>query len=214
MPGLFGRYPQIFPNRNSTLYKEPERFTSSEARQRRLFAELAQQRKALEARAPRLSPANISHLQRLKEFETKFGAALDERRRRVERAAKRNPSIVRSPSYIAAMSKLLQLERRRNDLLERAAAERRKKGREARAVDSRFYNPDRMARMWPRTDFGTDAWLKWNVKGALRQVVRNPFLALPCVDRMVRREVMFAKKKAGKGYRKPHRRGPLSNIGC
>lgn len=213
MPGLFAKYPGIFPSKNHNLYKEPERFTSSEARQRRLFAELSRQRKELEAQPTRLSPANKFHLNRLKEFEAKFSARIEFERKRVEHAVRRDPSIVRSLSYKAAMSRLLQLQQRRSALLQRASEERRKRLQE-RSVDSRYWNPWSEVRYYPRTVFGTDAWTRLGPGDAFRRVVKSALLSLPCLDRSVRRQVMFAKKKAGKGYRVKHRRGPLSAIGC
>lgn len=214
MPTLFQKYPKIFPKRdNQNLYKEPERFTSSEARQRRLFAELSRQRKELEVKSTRLSPANKFHLNKLKEFEVKFGARIEYERKRADAAVRRNPSIVRSLSYKAAMSRLLQLQQRRAALLQRAAEERRAR-LQARAVDSRSWNPDPVVRSYPRTKFGTDAWVQLAPGVRFKQMVRSAMLSLPCLDRMARREVMFAKKKAGRGYRVKHRKGPLSAIGC
>lgn len=45
-------------------------------------------------------------------------------------------------------------------------------------------------------------------------VFGNPASALPCVDRRVKREVMFAKKKAGRAYRTRKRRSPYSSYRC
>lgn len=42
----------------------------------------------------------------------------------------------------------------------------------------------------------------------------NPTVAIPCIQRHARREVMFAKKLAGKGYRTPHHRNPNSGVPC
>lgn len=40
------------------------------------------------------------------------------------------------------------------------------------------------------------------------------YSVIPCIERHVRREVMFAKKKAGRGYRTPKRRTWASGVPC
>lgn len=71
----------------------------------------------------------------------------------------------------------------------------------------------------PRTIYGTEAWIgipfpkSWTRTGTVPRFVSKT-ISLPCVERSVRREVMFAKKKAGKGYRVRHRRHPFSEIWC
>lgn len=194
-------------------YKIPERLTPSEIRQRRLFSDFQRMRKELEDQPSRLSPANKTHVTRLKEFEAKFGAEIESRRARVEQAAKRDPSIVRSRTYQAALSKLLQLQQRRSALLQRAAAERRTQARnKATAVDRRLYNPTKSQS--PRTIYGTEAWVKQSADAVTRRLFVNPFLAIPCVQRAVRREVIFAKGHGGKGHKGKRRFSVLSHIGC
>lgn len=195
-------------------YKEPERLTADEARQRRFFAELSKQRKALEAEPARLSPANKFHLNRLKEFEVKFGAELDARRKRMDEVNRTNvSSYPKSLALKTARSRLFQLEQRRSALLQAAAAERRANVFKKSFFDRRMWSPYLMS---PKTVFGTDAWIKHGNKSgqSSRRLFRNPLLSLPCVDRLTRREVMFAHRHAGRAYRKPHKFNPLSLIGC
>lgn len=75
-----------------------------------------------------------------------------------------------------------------------------------RASDRRRYHPAGQ-NAWPSNVFGAAALLK---KTTPPKFVTS---ALPCVDRKVRREVMFAKKKAGRSYKKK-RRTWRSNIHC
>lgn len=46
------------------------------------------------------------------------------------------------------------------------------------------------------------------------QVFRNPTAVIPCIQRKSRREVMFAKGKAGRGYKVKHRRNIFSGVPC
>lgn len=46
------------------------------------------------------------------------------------------------------------------------------------------------------------------------QAFKRPDAYLPCIARKTRREVMFAKRKAGKGYKVRKRRNWLSDIPC
>lgn len=202
MPGWFTSrfYPGI-------SYKTLERLSPEEARQRRLFAELGRQRKELEVRSARLSPANEFHRKKLEEFESKLKNALEARRRNVER--------IRSKGDFRRLKTarllLLQLTQRRDALRQRAELERRASLQQASAVNRRSYLP-RGFSVNPRTVFGTEAWTA--VSQGSRRYFKSPLLAIPCVDRLVRREVMFAKKHAGRAYRVPHKHNPFSHIGC
>lgn len=207
--GLFSQY--------RYLYKEPERLSPEEARQRRLTSVLERERERLRVENVRLSPANVSHINRLKEFQVKFGAELEARRARMLEVKRSNVnSYPKSSALRAARSRLSQLEQRQSALLQAAAAERRRKSMFASAFDRRLFQFDPFAKFSGRTVFGTDAWMKHRVdrKGVARRVFRSPAISLPCIDRMIRREVMFANKHAGRAYRKPHKFNPLSLIGC
>lgn len=77
-----------------------------------------------------------------------------------------------------------------------------------RASDRRRFHPA-----------GQNAWPS-SVYGAAAQLLKNTTppkfstSSLPCVDRQIRRSVMFAKKKAGTAYHKKKRRTWRSNIHC
>lgn len=191
------------------LYKEPERFTAAEARERRLAAAIDKSRKELEARAAPLSPANKVHLNRLKEFQRKFDAELEARRREVERLAKLEPSMENSRLLKAAISGHFQLKSQQAELLERVARARRANAIQAAAADRRLF---RFGDLTPRSIFGTIAYS--SVDAFSKRSFLSPLLTVPCIQRTVRREVMFAKGHGGKGHKGTRRYNPLSYIGC
>lgn len=172
---------------------------------------VSRQRKALEARREPLSQANKFHLTQLQEFEVKFNKELEARRQRVHQHV--DNGTLRTAAGQAARSRFFQLLKQRTVLQERADAERRRS--KFTSIQKPFvdrslfnYNPVRDI----RTVFGTTAYLK--AVSTPQRYFRSPTLVVPCLDRMVRKEVMFAKGHAGKGHRTRKRRGPLSSIGC
>lgn len=200
---------------NKYKYKEPERLTPSETRERRLFSELERQRRLLEAKPAPLSQVNKSYLSQLKEFQLKFGAELEARRKRVSELAiqqKRNPSSMRSLALKAAISRYFQLHQRQLLLMQRAAQRKRASELQKSFVDRRLFSFDVPGD--PRTIFNTKAWMHRIGTKSSRRMFKNPTIAIPCIQRAVRREVMFANRKAGVGYRKKHKFNPLSMIGC
>lgn len=54
----------------------------------------------------------------------------------------------------------------------------------------------------------------WKVHAGWVPRFVNPNAVVPCIQRHVRREIMFAKKKAGRGYRVKHRRNAFSGVPC
>lgn len=76
--------------------------------------------------------------------------------------------------------------------------------------DGRRYSPSG-SRRWPSTLSGSPAPL---VIGSRWLPVFASSMVIPCVERRVRREVLFARKKAGRGYRTRKRRNVWSTIGC
>lgn len=204
--GIFG---------NKYTYKITERLTPSEARERRLVSLLQKERQALEVRVAPLSPANKFHLNKLKEFENKFGAELEARRKRALELQSLERSEYEAARNKRAISRLFQLQQRRAALLQNAAAERRANSVKKSFVDRRFYDPTRDDRSpRPKTVFGTTSWLKVSLGPVARRQHRNPTISLPCIDRLVRREVMFAHRHAGHGHRGKRKFNPLSLIGC
>lgn len=196
-------------------YLEPERLTVDQARQRRVLSELSKQRKALEADSLRLSPANKFHLNRLKDFESKFSGELEARARHVDRLRKRladdpdNRSVVRA--HRVAMFGLFQLRQRRSALLQRAASEKRRNALRGASMSANrnFFSPYLLN---PRTVHGTEARVVTSATS--RRMFHNPLLAFPCVQRLVRKEVLFARGHGGRGHRGKRRFNPLSHIGC
>lgn len=85
-----------------------------------------------------------------------------------------------------------------------------------RSDDRRRSSPSAGSDRWPSTINGSAAQLQVSNlinRGSWLPVFSSVY-ALPCVDRHVRRGVMFAKKKAGKGYRRRKRRNPYSGVQC
>lgn len=200
MPGWF----------TGRLYKEPERFTPAEARERRLTAALEKHQKALEARTAPLSPANKVHLQRLKEFQSKFASEFEARRREVERLKKAEPSMENSRRLSAAISGYFQLKKKQTQLLERVSQTRRATSFQAIAADRRFFQFDDSFN--PRNIFGNIA--KTSLDAVSRRQFSSPLLTVPCIQRAIRKEVMFAKGHGGKGHKGTRRYNPMSAIGC
>lgn len=203
------------------LYSEPERFDRYEASavRRRVERELERVR-AIEGRRTTLSPANQSHLKILQDFiNEKSKAQID-----VERAKARAiaaPSARNLRDHKTAISRLLNLAQRVERLREITVSQRggltssegsKRGSNQGRAKpsggDRREFNFNSPT---IRTIFGTAALIN---EIAHKPKFTTPNLVIPCIQRVVRREVMFATRKAGRGYRKPHRFGPSSLIGC
>lgn len=198
---------------HNITYYTPERLTSDQARLRRHQSLITNQRKFLEADPASLSPANLFHLKRLQDFESKIGSELDARVRTARKLAEERPSIVKSPNYRSAMSSLSKLLQHRNVLQKNASTEKRYNDSKARAeaYDSRSWfagAPEDRA----RTRYGTRLWYRVDARG--KRYAKSPHIALPCISRVIRREVMFAQKRAGKGYRSKKRFNVFSLIGC
>lgn len=194
------------------IYSMPERLTADEARRRRVASTLTKYRKALEARPRSLSPANKFHLLKLKEFEQKFSSEIEARKRHVDRLLKSDPS-VKSAATKAAMFGYFQLATNRSRLVQKATQERRRNALfgQAIAANRSYFHPAGRERN-PRTVYGTEARTK--LSRTSRRSFRFPYIAFPCIQRSVRREVMFARGKGGRGYRVPHAFNFLSAIGC
>lgn len=191
-------------------YKTPERFTAAEARERRLAASLDRVRKELEERSAPLSLANKVHLDRLKEFQRNFQATLEARRKEVERLRKLPPSTDSSLRLTAAMSGLFQLKARQAALLQAVSRQKRLNVLQASAADRRYFQFGDSFN--PRTIFNTIA--RSSTDAVSRRSFTSPLLTVPCIQRAVRREVMFAKGHGGKGHKGSRRYNPLSAIGC
>jgi hypothetical protein len=72
---------------------------------------------------------------------------------------------------------------------------------------------DKRSKAWPSTVWGNNA--QTDVNNRWVPVFRAPGLVLPCIERQVRREVLFARRRAGRGGAKFPRRkrpGPWSSM--
>ena len=125
------------------------------------------------------------------------------------------------------MRRSAQLQRSLFLTLERERSQRTKlseegwKKAQAAASDRRRFHPQRQDFDYAAsTRFGTIAhtvlskayYPKMWAKDLPRYL--NPTVAIPCIQRHARREVLFAKKLAGKGYRSPHHRNNNSGVPC
>lgn len=195
------RFP-IYPINTTTL----ERFNSSEARVRRL----AQYRKRLEVKTKPLSPANDFHLSKLKDFEVKINKELEARRR--ELYEHQDKGTIRDPAGVKARLRFFQLLQQKSALQQAAAnAKRASNTKQTLVVNRRSFFPFPTT-FNARTLFGTDAHV-WRSRTD-RPQYRSAGIVVPCIQRAVRRQVMFALGHGGRGHRVRHRFGPQSMIGC
>lgn len=120
----------------------------------------------------------------------------------------------------AKRSAFLTTLNRERDLRRRLSEEGWKKAKAA-ASDRRQFHPQRGDfDFQASTKYGTVAdtvlrkfyYPKMWAKDLPRYL--NPTIAIPCIQRHARREVMFAKKLAGKGYKTPHNRNNNSGVPC
>lgn len=82
----------------------------------------------------------------------------------------------------------------------------------AAASDMRQYNPT--GKDFALNRSGTVARLAARLQGLYFPHFKHLSTVLPCIERAVRREVLFAKGKGGKGYKKPKRRTWSSGVPC
>lgn len=133
--------------------------------------------------------------------------------RKAKQGFLRNPSASRSTRLGAAtMSELHELHMQQ--MVDRAR--RLEDAGKPSGADRRRYNPEGYAnaqtRFGTRAYFGADTRKRSRVKYSLRYL--SPWMVLPCVERVMRREVMFALRKAGRGHHARKRRGPYSFMEC
>lgn len=99
--------------------------------------------------------------------------------------------------------------RAQQELYERQRSEKKV---QPAAGNKSYYNP--AGKDFASNKYGGIARLGAFVQAGFVPHFLNPSSALPCIARVVRREVMFATKKAGKGYKVRHRRNWSSGIPC
>lgn len=196
-------------------FKEPERFSPAEARERRLtallereqrFAEVPNFQRKIEAARSQAQYERVHSLAK---------AIVDEPEKRVHKAASIAAALSQfkerdfaNPQARAAYRKLRAAQEALND--------RRGSSRNVSPSggNKSFFNPT--GKDFASTIAGTAARLSgWTQLGeSWTRSFLDRSRVLPCIQRSVRREVMFAKKYAGKGYRVRHRRSWASGIPC
>lgn len=79
-------------------------------------------------------------------------------------------------------------------------------------IDRRFYQP--AGHEWPYTKLGTAARYSSFTSLDGRPLFHRKSALIPCIKRYVRRSVMFALGKGGKGFRVKHKRNHDSEVPC
>lgn len=208
--------------KNKIIYTLPERLSPEEARERRLTALLEKERRFLDvpnfsevqgrlAGRARVAPgvATERYREALKNSQSVAQRIVNEPQVRVQKAA----------SIAAALKKF-----RESDFADEASRKMYRRLRQAQqdqqnvrpsGSDKRRYDPT--GRDWSATTYGTAA----RVAGVGHRLLTgwtpmflNPAQVFPCIQRKVQREVMFATKKAGRGYHTRKRRTWSSGVPC
>lgn len=192
-------------------YHMPERLDfEAKSRLARTVEKELERNLALQLQYGRLSPAsNIQHLNLLKETHVRLSRELDALDPVRKKAAKVATSFTPTRFLQAALSVSLQ---RSSERARKANAARSSPAAKASAADSRNYVPGPQDVRNARTVFGTDAHFSVNSLG--RHYFKHPYLVVPCVQRAVRKEVLFAIGQGGKAHRSPHQKRPYSHIWC
>jgi len=94
----------------------------------------------------------------------------------------------------------------------RNAQEASRQNIKSSATDRRFFNP--VGHDWPYTVSGTAGRLSGFASPDGRALFKSAVHLIPCVQRAVRRSVLFAKGKGGKGYHTKKRRNSNSGVPC
>lgn len=178
------------------FYKEPERYAPDIARERRLASRLERERQQVEA-------LSLAQRERFKP-----AWKVDEDR-----------SLVGPKDNMRLSAALAMFQE--SDFVDPA---KRKEYRRLRAIqeqqrakpagaDRRQYTP------YPTVDFASTVFGTAARFGAVvgRHAVpkfRMAYAVIPCIERLVRREVLFAKGKGGKGYHTRKRRSWASGVPC
>lgn len=205
--GFFSRY--------KPYYTIPERLTPDEARARRFTAMLERERRFAEL--PNFT-VKLNQLQQR--------AALSRVAKNIvysdpERVGKgRLVSGPKAASIAAALNSFKEADFSDPRLRARYRELRRSQGGQKNVKptgsDKRHYDPT--GKDYASTIYGTVAPVTSVVHalnpGTWVQSFVAPLKTMPCVQRMVRREVMFARGSAGRGYHAPKRRSWASGIPC
>lgn len=205
--GYFSRYKKY--------YKEPERYTPSVARANRLQAMLERDRRFAEL------PNFVNVQTALSQAPTKKSIALANKINVNDPIASGHKAAL----IAAALSKFSEKDfsdpvkrkryRQLRQLQEAILADsQRRRGQKKANVpggDKRFYNPT--GKSFAARTSGVVASM-YSPGVSWMHVFRNPSSVIPCVQRSIRRQVMFAKGHGGRGYRVKHRRTWASGVPC
>lgn len=201
--GVFAKYRKF--------YREPERISVENARLNRITAEL-QKNIELQERFNRLSPVtrNIVTETRRVENDRLMGG-----HKAASIAAALSAFKERDFADPAKRAEYRTLRQMQEAWRAGAQPGGQQKVKPA-GSDKRQYNPT--GKEFASTKYGTIARLQ-NVTHRLTAAAWVPAFVtgsavIPCVQRLLRREVMFALGKAGRGYRVRHRRTWSSGVPC
>nr|QJB20746.1 MAG: hypothetical protein [Microvirus sp.] len=193
------------------FYKEPERFTPAEARARKLTLMLEREKRF--AQVPNFQSKLSALSQANKKVLVNTRRVVNDHKAYGHKAALIAAALAQfKDTDFADPAKRAQYRdlRKKQELLRFAGKSR---GGQQKVTptggDKRRYDPTGKA--YASLTSGNIA--KLSLRG-WSQVFRFPSVTIPCVQRHVRREVMFAKGKAGRGYRVKHRRNWSSDIPC
>lgn len=193
-------------------YLQPERVTSSVARANRLNALLAQDRRFAEiknfnSRLAALSPAPKKVTALTDKISVKGRAALGPKAALIAAALNQfKDKDFSDPRKRAAYREL----RRQQEALRVQANSMGGRKNVPSGSNKKFYDPTGKAYAVKTTG----VLARYRVLRGWQQAFANPPQVVPCIQRLVRREVMFANGRAGKGYRGPKRRDWKSGIPC
>lgn len=196
-------------------YKEPERFSPTEARERRLSALLEREQRF----------AQVPNFQnKLGQLRQEAGA-LSLAKKLVNESVSQVRNVgPQAASIAAALSRFKESDfadpvkreayRKLRGLQEAVKYRQDQERAKPSGGDTRRFSPS----PYPSTIYGTGA--RYGLSGRLTPssswlpVFHLPWSVVPCIQRAVRREVMFAKGKAGRGYKVRHRWSEFSGIPC
>lgn len=218
--GLFSKY--------RPHYTEPERYSPEVARERRLSALLEKERRFLDVpnfprkleeqklKVDALSRANnaINALNKIKNNDAQarrqkagmLTAAMDALRPKITSAGISFENEPHRAAYVQLQERLKQ-----HYAQEKALRDARKSS--PSGANKSYYNPT--GKDFASTIYGQIAGLhNKDLNAGWVQVFKNPSQVVPCIERHVRRSVMFAKGHAGKGWHTKKRRTWSSGVPC
>lgn len=193
-------------------YPTPERYTLSVAREKRLNAMLAQDRRFADI-------ANFNNRKAALFQANKLNNALLPKAVNDQKAFGHKAALIAAALSQFSEKDLSDPAKRTQyrTLRQQQVMFRELASREGQAKvtptggDKRRYNPT--GKLFAATTSGNIARLV-SPRNTWVRVFKNPGSVIPCIQRSVRREVMFAKKFAGKGYKVRHRRSWSTGVPC